>query len=53
MRDLTLLFSFVPGDASLFHLSRDAQHHGHCQQISHLDNKALLKQEKNITVMPV
>lgn len=39
---LTLLLSFIPRDPCLFDLSSDAQHHGHGQQIRHLDDEAFL-----------
>lgn len=44
---LTLLLSFIPRDASFFDLSGDAQHHGDCQQICHLDDKTLLWERIN------
>jgi len=40
---LTLLLSFVPGDASLLHLGSDAQHHGHGQHVRDVYHEALLQ----------
>lgn len=39
---LTLLLSFVPGDASLLHLGGDAEHHGHGQHVRDMHHEALL-----------
>lgn len=40
---LTLLLPFVPGDARLLHLGRDAQHHGHGQHVRDVHHEPLLQ----------